>query len=153
MSLNDIPEAEARALLSKRYVCDGWGPWAPAKAAPEAFHLICGLLDEDGSRTPLYVELFAKISQKTKVAHYVFSIKRHRPLSGRIYQLEVKTSPKSLKDAHQMPHEHIGRSTICGNATWMDWGFNEVLTHFAEQTNIEFRPPLESPLDFKLRPS
>lgn len=153
MNLDDIPEAEARDLLKKRYVCEDYDDWAVAKASPESYRLACGLLDEDGSRTNLYVELFAKVSQKTKITHYKFSVMRRRPLDGRVYQLEVRVFPKALRDPHQRPHEHIGRHKEYGDNAWTQWDFNEVLARFAQQTNIEFRPDLESPLDFRLRPS
>lgn len=153
MNLNDVPEHEARALLENRYVCEDYGEWEPARAAPEAFHMICGLLDFDGSRTNLYVELYAKISQKTKIAHYKFSVLRRRPMDGRVYQLEVRTAPKALHHRHQLPHEHIGTHKEPGDISWANWGFIEVLARFQQQTKIEFRPPLESPLDFRLRPS
>ena len=153
MSLYDIPEDEARALLARRYVCEDYGDWASAAAAPEAYLLTCGLLDPDLARTPFYIELYVKISQKTRLAHYRFSMLRRRPLAARIYQLEIRTSPHSLRDRHQRPHEHIGNLLICGHTTWIDWGFNDVLARFVGQTKIEFRPDLESPLDFRLRPS
>lgn len=153
MNLNDVPEDEARALLESQYVCEDYREWAPAKAAPEAFHMACGLLDADGSRTNLYVDLYVKVSQKTGIAHYKFSVFRRRPMDGRVYQLEVKTAPKALRDRHQWPHEHIGSHKEPGDISWAGWGFNDVLARFMLQTKIEFLPPLESPLDFKLRPS
>ena len=151
MSLYDIPEAEARALLANRYVCEDYDDWAPATAAPEAYMLTCGLLDQDMARTPFYVELYVKVSQKTRLAHYKFSMLRRRPMAARIYQLEIRTSPRSLKDRHQRPHEHIGDLSVSGDAAWTNWGFHDVLAQFTSRTNIEFRPGLESPLDFRLR--
>ncbi|WP_146030624.1 hypothetical protein [Castellaniella caeni] len=153
MNLNDVPEDEARALLAARYTCEDYGEWTTTKASPEAYRVSCGLLDGDGARTNLYVEMFVKVSQKTKITHYKFSVMRRRPLDGRVYQLEIKVLPRILKDQHQMPHEHIGRHREPGDATWAAWGFNEVLARFVQQTNIEFRPDLGSPLDFRLRPS
>ncbi len=151
--MNDIPEQEARALLQLRYICEDYGEWAPAKASPESHRLTCGLLDESGSSVRMYVELLVKESQKTNIHHYKFSVLRHKPFESRIYQLEIRTSPKSLKDLHQRPHEHIGNARIIGGPAWSNWSFYDVLAHFSKRTNIEFNPDLESPLDFRLRPS
>lgn len=151
--MNDIPEQEARAILQSRYVCEDYGEWAPAKSLPDAHHLSCGLIDENSSFARMYVELMVKESRKTNIRHYKFSVLRHKPYEARIYQLEIKTSPKSLKDKHQRPHEHIGDARISGDTTWGDWGFHDVLAHFKKRTNIEFRPDLENPMDFRLRPS
>lgn len=151
--MNDAPEQDARAILQGKYLCEDYGEWVPAKASPEAHRLSCGLIDESGSVARLYVELLVKESQKTNIRHYKFSVLRRKPYESRIYQLEIRTSPKSLKDKHQRPHEHIGNARLIGDVVWAEWGFYEVLAHFMKRTNIEFSPTLESPLEFRLRPS
>lgn len=134
-------------------MCEDYSEWVPAKASPETHRLSCGLLDDSGSFARMYVELLVKESQKTNIRHFKFSVLRHKPYESRIYQLEIRTSPKSLKDKHQRPHEHIGDARVVGDEAWTNWGFYEVLAHFTKRTNIGFRPTLESPLDFRLRPS
>lgn len=151
--MNDIPEYEALALFKTKYICEDYDDWAPAKASPESFRLSCGLLDESGSFARMYVELLVKESQKTNIRHYKFSVLRRKPFESRIYQLEIKTSPKSLRDQHQRPHEHMGDARISGDIVWANWDFYDVLSHFKKQTNIEFRPDLDSPFDFRLRQS
>lgn len=110
-----------------------------------------GVLDEDGVGVQMYVELMYRHSHKTSLTSYKFTLfKRHRYGKDRVYQLDVTQTRKPVKDAHALSHEHMGASKSPGDASWASWGYDEVLAHFCERTNITFRPLPLHPDHFQL---
>ncbi|WP_305821347.1 hypothetical protein [Massilia brevitalea] len=150
--MKDIPKEEALALLNRRLICEEPDPWVPVKLQPGTTQLRAGLIDQDGASTQLQVELMFRRGHKTGLLTYKFTVFRTQ-LYGhdRVYQLHVVQSKMKIKDAHALPHEHIGASREPGDASWATWGYDDILKHFCHRTNIEFAPNPNHPEDFKLK--
>jgi len=150
--MNDIPKEEALALLNYRMTCEDPGDWEPVKVQPGTSILRAGLVDEDGASTQLQVDLMFRRTHKTGLLTYKFTVfKRQIYGHDRVYQLHIVQSKIKIKDAHALPHEHIGASRELGEAKWATWSYDEVLTHFCLRTNITFLPRPSHPEDFQLR--
>ena len=112
----------------------------------------CGLLDQDGVSLRLLVDLRYRRTEKTNARQYLFTLFQRQPYGlERIYQLDVRQYPRVPKDAHLLPHEHIGKARVTGNAGWANWSYDEAMARFCTMTNIVFRPNLPHPEDFRLR--
>lgn len=149
--MQTIPEAEAISLLSQPLFCEVDGGWTPTKPQPGTMTLGAGVLDEDGVGAQMYVELLYRKSFKTKITTYKFTIFSRRTYGKeRVYQLDVVQYPRPVKDAHSLPHEHIGSTRLPGDAKWSKWGYDEVLAHFCVRTNVTFQPVPAHPEDFQL---
>lgn len=147
--MNSVSEAEARVLLAQNLRCEDYGEWRPTPGIPNAYHLVCGLLTESGENARLIVDVMAKVSEKTGIHHHTFTVFRPRPFSARVYQLEIRTCAKALRDKHQRPHEHIGdvRREVDSEG---EWGFRNALKYFTDRTGIKFEPELKDPFEFNL---
>jgi hypothetical protein len=144
-----ISEDEARALLAYRKVCQDCPAWVFNPCLPSTASVECGLVDENGERTQLTVELLFNTSQKTNTTTIAFSMfKLEMGERIRVYQLHVKKRRKSSE--HDLPHEHIGSTRVLGLQEWNNWGYDEALQHFCMQANIEFVPPVCDPAHFEL---
>lgn len=149
--MQDIPEAEARALLSDPKRCEDSNSWNPIKLQPNNLEIGIGVVDLQGKSTGLYVHLLYQNSHKTKIIKYCFSLfKRQRYGSERVYQLQVNQFPVPVHDLHRYSHEHIGSLRVPGNASWSKWGYDDVIAYFCTQTNIVFDPELLHPEHFEL---
>lgn len=149
--MRNIPEAEARNLVSRPLICDDVGIWTPAKIQPGTLILGAGVVDENGISVQMYVELIYRRSYKTKLTVYLFTLfKRYSYGKERVYQLEVTHPPKRIKDMHKLSHEHMGSCRSMGDAKWAEWEYHDVLAHFCAQANITFRPVPAHPEDFQL---
>ncbi|MFY2945837.1 hypothetical protein ACOTF6_09430 [Achromobacter xylosoxidans] len=149
--MNKIPEAEARAILATPRTCEDCRPWTPQKQLIGAYKTDTGLLDPAGVRSGLFVDLYFYRSPKTNICVYKFSVFKMTPSgSARVYQLDVRRSPKPIKDAHGMAHEHFGNGRTDGDASWNSWSYNEVMHYFCRQANITFDPALSHPEHFEL---
>lgn len=150
--MQDIPEAEARSILSGAKQCEDSPDWAPLKTQPDTFEIGIGVLDLLGRGTGLYVQLHYRHSQKTKIIRYRFSVFRRQPYGvERVYQLQVNHFPVPVHDVHQRSHEHIGQLRVVGDARWANWRYDEVIAYFCKQTNIAFVPDLSHPEHFQLK--
>ncbi len=110
------------------------------------------MLDQDGIRTQLLVELIYRHSRKTGLNWYKFTVfLRHAWGLERVYQLDVTHSRRPIKDKHSQPHEHIGKRRVNGELSWQKWQMEDVLQRFSEQTKIEFLPPVSHPEAFELK--
>lgn len=146
-----IPEADARALMAPKKFCNDCPDWRVEACLPSAASTSCGLVDENGVRTQLTVELVYNHSQKTKVVTIKLTLfKLDMGSRIRVYQLHIKKMPK-LCD-HDRPHEHVGAARKEGLLEWINWGYDDALERFCEQTNIEFVPPVLHPSHFELKP-
>lgn len=136
-----IPEAEARALLSRPQRCEGEFAWSTPKYRRTTRQLTAGLIDEGGAATHMYVELVFRYSPKAPMTTYLFTVFKddHYGLA-RVYQLEVTGAQRRLTDLHKLSHEHIGDHRLNGKANWNDWEYDEVLAYFCARTNITFSP-------------
>lgn len=148
----DIPEAEARALLSSPLRCEGCEGWEPIRTQPSSCTVGAGVVNAIGVGSQLYVQLDYRNSLKTRTVKYVFTVMKRQPYgSDRVYQLEIFQVPKPLKDLHKRSHEHFGDSRSQGAASWNDWEYDDVLAYFSMQTNIAFYPKPPHPEHFQLR--
>lgn len=150
--MQDIPEAEARALFSKPLRCEDSPGWVPIKAQPDTFEIGVGVVDLLGMSTGMYVQLHYRHSQKTKIIKYQFTVFSRKPYgSERVYQLQVNHFHRQVHDAHQRSHEHIGKLRVTGDASWANWRYDDVIAYFCKQTNIVFDPDLSHPEHFQLK--
>ncbi len=144
----NIPEAEARMLLSRPLRYEGDLPWAKARNRPASLMLSVGILDGSGTATAMEVELSYRRGAST-TTKYLFSVYIRRSYGkGRVYQLEVTQTRRGIKDRHAQSHEHIGDRRFDGQAVWQNWGYHEVLAYFCSRTNITFDPPPPDPANF-----
>jgi hypothetical protein len=149
--MQNIPEAEARSLVSRPLICEEIDEWEPLKVQPGTSACGVGVLDESGQSVRMYVEFIHRASHKTKITIYLFTLfKRQAYGKERVYQLEVTQTPKRVKDLHKLSHEHMGSLRTLGGVDWADWDYDDVLAHFCAATNITFRPKPSHPDEFKL---
>lgn len=149
--MKDIPEREAKALLSKPLHCIDAGNWEVSSGQPGTYVLAVGLVDQDGARTQLQAEFRYRHSYKTNIDSYTFSIFQRQPWgSDRVYQLDVRKYPMKSVSEHNKPHEHLGDRRINGDLTWLTWTFDEILARFKNETGVQFDPEITNPLDFVL---
>lgn len=136
-----IPEAEARALLSRPQRCEGEFAWSTPKYRRTTRQLTAGLLDESGVATGMYLELVFRYSPKGPITTYLFTVFNGDQYGAeRVYQLEVTGAQRRSKDLHKLSHEHIGDYRLDAKANWKDWEYDEVLAYFCARTNITFSP-------------
>lgn len=150
--MNTLQESEAIALLSQPATCIDIGDWISNRQQPDTWECTSGVLNAENVRTGLIVELAFRRSQKTQKVHYKFSVFR-QTLWGleRVYQLDIQQFKKPLRNAHDVPHEHVGDRRVCGDATWGQWTFHEALQYFTERTKINFSPEVPHPEAFELK--
>jgi hypothetical protein len=145
----NISELEARALLERPLRCSDCGSWCSSGKHPGKYWIKAGLADEFGQATGLTVELRCRLAPKGKTKHFVFTVFRRKPYwTDRIYQLEANQARKSLKDRHEVSHEHVGDARILGPDSWNTWKFEQILLYFCGQTNIDFEPRPSAPEQF-----
>lgn len=150
--MNDLPEAEARALLASPLYCRDIQDWSNWKLQPGTTQAGMGLVNEDGLGVRMQVSLWFRRGTKTNLTHHVFTVFKQEPHGlERVYQLEVRQWPKQVKDEHMRPHEHWGATRIVGGESWASWSYEQVLAYFCEQTKIVFEPKPEHPEAFELR--
>lgn len=151
--MQDACHAEALALLSQPSICEDAPDWRPGKDKPWHMGIECGLIRADGIRAGLLLTLEYVFSPKTRITRYQFGI--YRALLGgrqRVYQLSISHARKPVKDLHALPHEHYGNQRLPCPPQASAWTFAEALSYFAQRTNLTFRPPVEDPSTFRLKP-
>ena len=124
----------------------------PIKTQPYAMEASVGLVDQEGRRINLLVQLIYQSHPTIGLTKYVFTLFTQK-ITGleRVYQIEIKQFKKMIKSLHQMPHEHIGGTRVNGSDTWSSWGYDDVLAHFESKTNIVFLPKVVHPNNFELK--
>lgn len=133
--------------------CPDPAGWVPLRTQAGTYRLETGVLGPDGSFGGLSVQLVMHRGNKTGQAYFRFDLFRST-VSGAepIYGVHIKQAPRALRTQHNMPHEHIGDRRVVGDASWLQWGYAQVLARFCEQTRIEFQPPPSDPEEFRLAP-
>jgi hypothetical protein len=150
--MQDIPESEARALLSAPTKCEEPPDWSPVKVQPGTVEIGAGLVDAMGRSVGLYAHLHYRNSHKTNIVKYRFTVFVRRPYGlERVYQLQVNHFPIPIRDLHQYSHEHIGLLRVTGDASWADWRYDDVIAYFCKQTNIAFDPAPPHPEQYQLK--
>lgn len=146
-----ISEEEARSLISRPLFCEEIGAWSPLKVQPGTVSCGVGVIGASGESVRMYVELIYRVTQKTKITTYLFTLfNRKAHGKERVYQLEVTQTPKPLKDLHRLSHEHMGSLRTLGGVDWNGWEYDDILAHFCTVTNITFKPKPSHPEEFKL---
>lgn len=147
----NISESEAIAILSQPKFCFDC-TWTPIKTQSYAMEASVGLVDIDGKRIGLLVQLIYQMHPTVGLTKYLFTLFSQK-INGleRVYQIEVKQYKKMIKSLHQLPHEHIGSKRVNGSDTWSSWGYDDVLAHFERKTNIVFTPKVVHPSNFELQ--
>jgi len=149
--MQKIAEEEARSLVSRPLFCEDIEAWSPLKVQPGTVGCGAGVLDENGLGARMYVELTYRTSHKTKITTYIFTLlKRHAHGKDRVYQLEVRQTPKRVRDLHKLSHEHMGSLRTDGGVNWDSWTYEDVFAHFCKATNLTFKPKPPHPEEFKL---
>lgn len=150
--VHDVNYEEAQELLKTPQRCENPGDWEPEKQQRDTWSLSIGVLDQNGIRTQLQVQLIYRHSQKTGLTWYKFTVfLRHAWGLERVYQLDVTHSLRPIKDKHSLPHEHFGKRRVNGELSWQKWQMKDVLQRFSTQTKIEFLPPVSHPEVFELK--
>lgn len=146
-----LTEAEAREFLSQPlfcYDCDNW----QFNPTTQRHSCSMGLVDGQGVRTGLVVDLSYSFFNRTRKTYFVFSVFKLFPKGKlRVYQLDIRKFSRPVKDSHVKPHEHIGNLRVNGEDCWGSWSFRETLNRFINQTNITFSPDVQDPTEFKLK--
>ena len=121
--MQNISEAEARALLSHPLRCEGDFAWTPQKEQSLGQIRAADIVDDAGRGTPMAVEL--NYTRSAAETGYVFSVfMLNRSSTERVYQLEVNHSRRKPKDAHARSHEQIGDRRLIAQVGWQYWGDN-----------------------------
>lgn len=137
--MRNLSESDARYLLKPLTRAVGAGAWTRSKIHPGTDLFAAGLVDENEVPLALEVELKCIRHQTAGKRRFVFSVfKREKYGLEIVYQLDVTQSARPLKDMHRKPHEHMGVRRTVGAADWREWGYDEVLAYFCEQTHIVF---------------
>lgn len=153
--METVDKSEVQALLSTPHTVEDIGDLLPSKQRPWHQEVECGLLRADEgnlkTRSGLFVRIEYTLSGTTKLRTIQCSVFRSQ-LGGsqRLYQLTVTSSPKKIKDAHSLSHEHYGSHRSDPQPEWGYWTFEQVLSYFCERTNITFLPPLNNPEELRL---
>lgn len=149
----DIPSSEAIALLSGPLLCEDAPDWTYNKLRPGLVAMECGLVQENGSRAGMHVQLMFSRSAKTGICSIKFTVFK-MSLGGhqRVYQLHVSPTLHAPKNWHDFAHEHMGDDRIIGSKDWLKWSFTDALDYFCQRANITFEPPLVDPEIFELTP-
>lgn len=149
--MNDVTEAEAKALLGNPLSCVEAPDWQPWKLQPGTCIIEVGVLDNRGINARLLVQLIFRESPRTHRTSYKFSVFKRQPYGlERVYQLSVEQWATGIPDAHKRSHEHFGDQRTIGPKAWESWTFDKVLDHFCKTTNINFDPMIPHPEHFAL---
>lgn len=150
--MKDIPESEARALLTQQSFADCDQEWVPIHTQPGTFTIDLGLLDKEGVSRQMLVNLTFRRGLKTGIIKFVFTVRKRNPYGlDRVYQLEVVQSRYPLKDVHKKSHEHMGDKRLPGKSSWDSWGYDEVLRYFCAQANLTFISAPPDPEEYQLK--
>lgn len=150
--MNDVPEAEAIALLSRPLLCEDAPEWTYNKLRPGLVTMECGLVQEDRSRAGLHIQLMFARSLKTSIGSFKFTVFRmNLGAHQRVYQIQVNAVAHAPKNWHDFAHEHMGDARVDGSREWLKWSFGEALDYFCHRANIAFVPPLADPEVFELK--
>ena len=150
--MKDIPESEAKKYLNGPLMCQDAEEWNPLATQTGTYEISAGVLDGDGARTALQVQLVYRSTQKTKMTRYIFSVFNRQPWGiERVYQLDIQQSPRPIEVKHNLPHEHFGDRRIDLPKNTGSWSFEDCMKQFSQQTGIVFVPIIEHPLSFELK--
>lgn len=150
----DVPRGEADEILS------------PKKGAPHAefrpsasgqrgsWELAVGVITDKGLyKKALTIEFVCQQTLKPYRENYKFSLflSEHGRMQ-RVYQLDTTSAPICEEGEHGWPHQHIGQDKVRFGSSY-PVNFADSVAYFCKAANVEFEEPIDSPFDFKLRPT
>lgn len=151
--MKDLPYEEAIAILAVPHTCPDIEDWWYDRNQPNLARCATGLVDLDGSRSGLWVELTFADPPKTKLIEFKFTVFRmHLTARQRLYQMHLNAVARAPKNWHDFAHEHMGDRRLDGAEDWLQWTFQQALDYFCHRTNITFEPPVSDPSVFTLKP-
>jgi hypothetical protein len=145
--IDDLPRDEAEALLELIKFGDPSGGWDSARELAGVANCAFRVTDSDGKRIQgVTVDLLIKYGQRPPSTHYLFTVFKFE-YGGlrRVYQLDVLQNGRKMRDAHSMPHEHIGRDRVAGDVAWATIKYDEALGLFCSRTNLTLISDLPDP--------
>jgi len=150
----DVPRAEADEILPSKKVAPH-AEWRPSAIGQrDSWELAVGVITEKGLyKRALAIELICQQTLKPYRTNYKFCLflsVHGRP--QRVYQLDTTSAPICDEGEHGWPHQHIGQDRV-GFGSSYPVNFAESVAYFCQATNVEFEEPIDSPFDFKLRPT
>lgn len=150
----DVPRSDANAILLSQKIAPQ-APWRPsATGQREVWELVAGVTTEGGLyKKALTIELICQQTLKPYRTNYKFSLFLYEHgCKRRVYQLDTTSAPVCDEGKHDWPHQHIGQDRVVFGSSYPA-GFVESLEHFCKETNVKFEEQIESPFDFKLKPT
>lgn len=150
----DIPRAEADEILSSKKVAPHAEFRLSAIGQRESWELAVGVTTEKGLyKKALTIELLCQQTLKPYRTNYKFSLflSEHGRLQ-RVYQLDTTSAPVCDEGGHDWPHQHIGQDRVRFGSSY-PVNFADSVAYFCKAANVEFEEIIESPFDFKLRPT
>jgi hypothetical protein len=120
--------------------------WLAVPGSPGKWAVQGGLIDANGRRTGLTMELQFCAGPHTGKCHYIFTVFNTSGYgTDRVYQLDIRQGLNVTRKSHRWPHEHYGKARTAGADEWARWSYNELLRYFSTRTNIVFRPAPPNP--------
>lgn len=150
----DVPRAEADEILSSKKVAPH-AEWRPSAIGHrESWAFAVGVITEKGLyKKALAIELICQQTPKPYRTNYKFSLflSEHGRVQ-RVYQLDTTSVPICEEGEHGWPHRHIGQDKVFFGSSY-PVNFADSIAYFCEAANVKFEEPIDSPFDFKLRPT
>lgn len=150
----DVSRAEADEILSSKKVAPHAEFRASARGQRESWELAVGVITEKGLyKKALAIELICHQTLKPYRTNFKFSLflSEHGRMQ-RVYQLDTTSTPICDEGEHGWPHQHIGQDRVGFGGSY-PVNFADSVAYFCKATNVEFQEPIDSPFDFKLRPT
>lgn len=150
----DISRDEADEILSSKKTAPHAEFRLSARGQHESWELAVGVITEQGLyKKALTIELICQQTLKPHRTNFKFSLflSEHGRMQ-RVYQLDTTSAPICDEDGHDWPHQHIGQDRVKFGSSY-PVNFANSVAYFCKAANVEFAETIESPFDFKLRPS
>lgn len=150
--VDDLQTDEAEALLKIIKFGDTTSGWEWAEEVAGVATCAFGVTDSDGRRIQgVTAELYVKYGSRPPSTHFMFTIfKKEYRLRRRVYQLDILQNGRKRRDAHGLPHEHVGQERRPGGLDWVDFRYSDALQLFCARTNLCLVPELPDPFELVL---
>jgi hypothetical protein len=150
----DVPRTDADEIivLAKKAPHRDFKLISPAPN--EKWELAVGVIVPDGlHKRALTIELLCHRTLKPLRENFKFSLFYEEfGRLQRVYQIDTTSAPIGDEGDHDWPHQHIGSDRVVfGNDFPSD--FAQTIAFFCKTVNVEFEEGIDSPFEFKLRPS
>jgi hypothetical protein len=145
--IDDLPRDEAERLLGLTKFGDPSTGWRRRQQTVSWAKYEFGVTHAEGRRIQgITADLSVRYGRRPHLKQFLFSMyySQHRG-NRRAYQLDVFQSDRRPVDAHQHPHEHVGRDRLAGHAEWCAISFAGALLLFCRKTNLTLTCVLPDP--------